>query len=347
MNPDAQQLLPVAPEVLEQILDALPVVNIGRLQQASSLIRAAAKERRPWVLHRRRLDACWSWRKAHAAETALFFDMRGSPGLWTPGPNDKHGNVIESCKDDDVAGVVGTDASWLWLSGGTDWQGFQGGFRCISECGIQPTWLTFNVRIATPALSGAFLTFSAAQRTWGLEDIVMAFHYSGDERLSQRRCFVVQTGAAQHGDMSHPILELPEIVADRPYQIAMNFDWAAGVMSVFIDGVRYVHLLPFKAAHPVRFSAIYNWRSGARTAFSELMVGHCCPYAIRSNEVKSRLSARCKHRSSPSCTLSSAVGSSATVSTGKSLTLTGLLFGSAAFGFLVAVLAQQLLAASQ
>merc|ERR1719329_1235976 len=197
--------------------------------------------------------------KAHAVEASVLFDMLGSTGPWTPGPNDRHGNLLEVGGNEVSVEDAGTPESWLCLSGGTDWQGFQGGFRCISEDGIQPDWLTFRVRIGTPALSGAFLTLAGAQRTWGLEDVVFAFHYSGDERSKQKRCFVVQTGATQHGDSSFPVNLEPEIVADRPYEIAVRFDWAQGKASFFVDGVERVGQMPLKSTRSVRYAAMYNW----------------------------------------------------------------------------------------
>jgi len=274
-----KQLIPAAAEILEQVFDASFIVDIGRLQQTSRHIRHVSQERRPCVLQRRGLQAQWSWRKGHAAESALFFDMQGSPNTWTPGPNDRQGNVMYNVGSNDD-GDIADDLSWLWLSGGTDWQGFQGGFRCISDVGLQPQWVTFRVRIATPSVSGAHLTFAAAQRTWAFEDIIFAFHYSGDERAQQRRCFVVQTGTTQQGDTSYQIRLQPEVVADCPYQVAVHFDWTAAKMSVFVDGILHVDGVPFKATKPLRFAAIYNWRSSARTAFSELMLGNVCPYGL-------------------------------------------------------------------
>lgn len=343
---DAPQLLPVAAEILEQVFDVLPIADIGRLQRTCRPSRVAAKDRRPWVLQRRGLEPRWPWRKAHAAEAALFFDMLGSPSLWTPGPNERHGNVMERGDDHDATDVAESPVSpWLWLSGGTDWQGFQGGFRCISEVGIQPTWLTFRVRISTPALSGAFLTFAAAQRTWGLEDIVLAFHYSGDERSHQRRCFVVQSGAVQHGGTTHPIRMQDEVVADKPYVVAVNFDWRAGVMSVFIDGVEHLHRKPFRAERPVSFAAVYNWRSGARAAFSELMLGYACPYAACSASSETApadhtLRACCKRRLP---TKARPMASTSTF-TKAMRSSSKLLYASAALGVLAAVVVQQLVA---
>lgn len=305
------EALPAAAEVLEQILDALPVADIGHLQQVSRPIQAVARDGRAQVLLRRGFDEGWSWRKAHATEAALFMDMLGvGSQQWSPGPNENvECNVMEQDSD---AG------SWLWLSGGTDWQGFQGGFRCVSGEGIRPTWVTFRIRIRTPALSGAFLTLSPAQRTWGLADPILTFNYSGDERASQTRCFVVQTGSTQKGDKNYICRVKPEITMDRPYEVAVHLDWRTSAMSVFIDGEQHVHRAPFRATEPVRFAALYNWRSGAWTAFSELMLGDVCPYTLhnapgtlfkptaklssRSASASSFLSCQCRKRNSNSTT---------------------------------------------
>jgi len=346
---DHAQLLPTAAEILEQVLYGLPIADIGRLQQTSRHSLAAADERRPWILRRRRVEASWTWRKVHAAEVALFYDLLGSPSLWNPGPNLRHHNVLEcggSDENDDTVDDALDHPSarggpWLWLSGGTDWQAFQGGFRSISEDGIKPTWLTFRVRIATPELSCAFLTFASARRTWGLEKIVLAFHYSGDERLTQRRCFIVQAGATQHGDASHVIRLQPEIVADQPYQVAVKFDWDASVMSVFIDGVEHIHCAPFKTEEPIRFAAIYNWRSGARTAFSELLRGNACAYsACDSSAQLPKPRGCCKRRVPPKNASPNVFGSAGVTSTSTKLLLT-----SAIIVLLASVMMQQQLLA--
>lgn len=329
---ETQQSLPVTAEILEEVLNALPVIDIGRLQQVSGPFVAAACECRQRVLQRRGLAGGWPWRKAHAAESALFSDALGGLGHWAPGPNRVDGNVMERGSDDD----------WLWLSGGIDWQGFQGGFQCISPSGIQPSWITFRVRVATPALSGAFLTFSAARRTWGLEDVVLAFQYSGDERSQQRRCFVVQTGATQHGDTSFACRVESEIVADRPYEVAVHFEWESSLMSVFIDGTRCVERVPFRADRSVRYAAVYNWRSGARTAFSELMLGNSCPFdgcAAVVRRAKSRPSghACCRRRTTAPLVKSGLAKAGAPKK---------WLFAGAVFGFLMAAATQQILAGS-
>merc|ERR1740121_288198 len=51
-------------------------------------------------------------------------------------------------------------------------------------------------------------------------------------------------------------------------------------MSLYVDGSLQVDRVPFKAGAPIRHAAFYNWRSGARAAFSELALGDECPYPI-------------------------------------------------------------------
>mmetsp|Transcript_82930 Transcript_82930/g.130752 ORF Transcript_82930/g.130752 Transcript_82930/m.130752 type:complete len:348 (-) Transcript_82930:90-1133(-) len=286
--------------ILLDALELMPAHSIARLQLASSRIRSSTEKLRSRVLSRRGLPDYWSWQKAHAVEAALFVDPLGDPGVWIPGPNYKDNtpcNTMESDADHDQS------APWLWLSGGTDWQGFQGGFRVVSDEGIRPTWVSFRVKVSTPELSGAFLTLSSQRHTWGLADPVLVFSYKGDE-TSQKRCFAVQTGATQNGDVSHTCNISPEVVCDSPYEVAVYLDWSSSVMSVFIDGTQHVDRVPFKGFHPIRFAAIYNWRSRARTAFSELLLGHDCPFewapkqlpaaARASSAGNARCSSRCR-----------------------------------------------------
>lgn len=344
----SHQLLPAAAEVLEQVFDALQINDIGNVQATSRHTLAVAEERRSRVLKRRNMEAFWSWRKAHAVESALFFDMLGSPSLWALGPNQQHHNVIEEGNDND-------GSPWLQLSGGTDWQAFQGGFRCISQDGIRPTWVTFRVRIATPELSCAFLTFAAAQCRWGLEDIVLGFNYSGDENAQRRRCFTVQTGATQNGGSSMPIHVEPEIVANQAYQVSIHCDWASSAMSVFVDGVKYVDSMPLRTARPIIFTALFNWRSGARTAFSELMLGDTCPcelcdasvWRTRSLAQRAR-SACCKRRPPPNHESQVPSGPSASPWTTRksSWTARKTLFATATIGCVAAVAVQQFVVAS-
>jgi len=101
--------------------------------------------------------------------------------------------------------------------------------------GVRPTWVSFRVRVATPELSGAFLTLAAGQHTWGLADPVLVFSYRGDEG-AHRRCFSINTGATQHGDETHYCHIDPEVIATKPFDVAVNLDWYAQTMSVYIDG---------------------------------------------------------------------------------------------------------------
>mmetsp|Transcript_23125 Transcript_23125/g.66717 ORF Transcript_23125/g.66717 Transcript_23125/m.66717 type:complete len:345 (+) Transcript_23125:98-1132(+) len=249
---------------LRELLAAMPAEDICRLLQAERRLREAAACLRPQVLAQRGRDPAWSWRKVRAVEGALFCDLLGDPGIWKPGPNERGAcNVLER---------EGGEGPWLWLSGGTDWQGFQGGFRNVSEEGLRPAWVSFRVRVATPTLSGAFFTLSGEQHLWGLADPVMVFSYRGDDCSSGRRCFSVQP-YAKHGAV--PLFMQPEseVAGDRPYDVALRLDWETGMLSAYLDGKLCIEGVPFKASTPIRYVAIYNWRSGARTAFSELALG--------------------------------------------------------------------------
>merc|ERR1719323_2753566 len=90
--------------------------------------------------------------------------------------------------------------------------------------------------------------------------------------------------------------------ADHPYDIALRLDWAAGVLSVFIDGCKHISDVHFRTATPIRYAAIFNWRSGARTAFSELMLGDDCPYdlpggaALKQRAAAARPCGACRRR---------------------------------------------------
>lgn len=273
--------------VLSDLLDLLPIQTIGRMMSTSKDTGTGIEVLRKRTLSRRGLHPSWSWQKAQALETALFSDPLGDPCIWTPGPNGQS----SPCNTMESGGEFGQAESWLWLSGGTDWKGFQGGFRTVSEVGIFPTWVAFRVRIATPELSGAFLTLSSSQHTWGLADPILSFSYCGDEKTHQRRCFSVLAGNVKtqaQANLALPCYVEPEVVCDKPYDVAVWFDWNAKVMSVFIDGKRCLDRITFEADSPIRYAAIYNWRSGARTAFSELILGDTCPFTLPRSVIPQR-----------------------------------------------------------
>lgn len=257
---------------LRELLAAMPAEDVCRLLQADRRLSEAAASLRPQVLARRGSDPAWSWRKVRAVEGALFCDLLGDPCIWKPGPNERSAcNVMEHDRG---------EGPWLWLSGGTDWQGFQGGFRCVSEAGVRPAWVSFRVRVATPSLSGAFFALSSEQHHWGLADPLMVFGYRGDDGPPGcRRSFAVQP-YAQHGSVPRFVRPEPEVSGDRPYDVALHLDWRAGLLSVFVDGRLHIEAAPFNASGPIRYMAIYNWRSGARTAFSELALGRECPLEL-------------------------------------------------------------------
>lgn len=258
--------------VLHGLLAAMPAAAIGRAGMIDPAMRALVAELWPTLAAERRFPAWWPLQKANVVEAAAFFDALDRPDLWQKGPNNKvEGNSLET----------GADGTWLWLSGGTDWQGFHGGFRRVSQEGLRPPWVSFRVQVGTPALSGAFLTLAADTHTWGLEDVVLLFNYRGDDNPQDKRCFSVQTTASQHGGKRVVCRPTAEVSPDRPYEVAISFDWSRGVMSAFIDGERLVADEPFNVANPVRFAALHNWRAGARTAFSDFALGDAPPCLTR------------------------------------------------------------------
>lgn len=255
-------------QVLHGILAAMPAAEIARVAAVDPAMRQMVLELWPTLVVERRFPAWWPLQKANVVETAAFFDAMDQPDLWQKGPNKKvEGNLLER----------GADGSWLWLSGGTDWQGFQGGFRRVSEDGLRPSWVSFRVQVGTPSLSGAFLRLAADTHTWGLEDILLQFEYRGDDCQQDKRCFSVQTTASQHGGKRRVCRPSVEVSPDTPYEVAIHFEWGKGVLSVFVDGDRLAVDEPFNVANPVRFVALYNWRSAARTAFSDLALGNAAP----------------------------------------------------------------------
>jgi len=244
------------------------------------------------ALARRGVHSNWSWQKAHAVETAFFCNPSADPDVWMQGPN-----VQRQCNA--IQHEDGADP-WLCLSGGTDWQGFQGGYRQISEDGVRAKWVTFKVRIDTTALSGAFFTLSGSRHTWGLSEPIFLFTYRGDDSTQYRRSFTVETSPFSQNGFVHKMCPDDAVVADRPYDVALRFDWDRSVVSVYINGKQYVNRVPFSSAVPVRYAAIYNWRSEARTAFSDLTIGNHCPYQLEDAEEANQLGGfkfKCPQRS--------------------------------------------------
>lgn len=201
----------------------------------------------------------------------MVFDRIMTPeASWASGPNTKfEGNSW-------VPGD-GRESQWVWLIGGTDWQGFQGLYKQVSDDGIHPQWISFKVRVETTALAGAFLAVSAGRHTWGLKPLIFLFGFWGDEGSSPRRCFKMQTMGRQGTlDWSACIQQVP-VVSNRAYAISVNLDWKRGLLEVYVDNEKVLCKVPFLQTESVRYVGLYNWRSGARTAFSELMLGNSQP----------------------------------------------------------------------
>lgn len=306
--------------MLSEVLLMLPAEDIARQMMVDRAGLLTAQALRGRVLERRHAAAAagWSWRKAHAVESADFRDLPCSDGAaWTPGPNDRYeSNVIERSGDDD---------EWIWLSRGTDWQSFQGGLRVVSESGIRPAWVTFQVRVATPEVSGANLALASRESGWALQRPSLLFSYRGDD-CSPRRCFMLETCAAASGRFErHPCRPADEVVPGEVYKVAIHFDWSRGSLQMFINGKTHVQAAPFDTAEPICLAAIYNWRSNAVTGFSELMLGSTCPYELEDPiEVRgSRRQWSCPGRQSPTPHPSTALVARTLLSAVAALALTG------------------------
>mmetsp|Transcript_23193 Transcript_23193/g.59164 ORF Transcript_23193/g.59164 Transcript_23193/m.59164 type:complete len:360 (+) Transcript_23193:45-1124(+) len=265
--------------VLQRMCECLPIVELCRLQPAAKTLANHVRDNREDLLKARRLPAGWPWHKAHVVEDAVFFDRMVLPeDSWSNGPNTKsQGNKCSMS--------VGEDGEWLWLTGGTDWQGFQGLFRQVSGSGVKPRWLSFQVRVETLAVSGGFLAVSSGQHTWGLQPLLLLFGFRGDDGPGPTRRFKVQTSsspAAQGPAAWHSCggEGAAEVESGRPYSVAIHLDWARGKLAVFIDGQEQLREVPFQNNAPIRFLGLYNWRSESRTAFSELLLGRARPFSL-------------------------------------------------------------------
>lgn len=264
--------------------------DLSRLRCTESLGLKAVDSVLPRVLVRRGLSPGWSLRRA--TET-IFYDALDDVRSWRKGPNSQSlGNALTVDGD-------GDDQQWLWLSGGTDWQAFQGCFRCFSEAGVRPSWITFRMRIATPEISGACLALCASQHMWGFTELALVVGFCGTD-ASNVPCFTLQTDVASDryvgaNNLLHKGCPLPMgspstlRCTDRPFDIAVHLDWGKKKASLFVDGSPHIWRVPFKARTPVRFIAFYNWRKDARTAFSELAVGDHRPDTITDRSIISEL----------------------------------------------------------
>jgi len=260
--------------MLDQVLPLLASREVARLQLADQECYDITKALRAKVLSSRGWGSDWTWRKAHAVEAADFRDAPESgEELWTQGPNARSvGNRLERL------------GGWLWLSRGTDWQAFQGGFRTVSNAqeGIRPSWVTFQVRVATLAATGANLVLSSKRTRWGLEHPTFLFSYRGDGS-SHSRSFFLETCIGPDGAgkiTGHPCLSPVGVDSDQAYAIAVKLDWTKGRLAVYINGRLSITSVPFDNEDPVKVAAVYNWRSNAHTAFSEIMMGSLCPYPV-------------------------------------------------------------------
>jgi len=259
----SSQLLPV----LQGVAENLGALEIARLEVTSQHLSNALGTLRPTVLGQRGQNPGWTWQKAHSVLSAALYDPLNELQSWTPGPYDRSDRNVMEVREDAV-----------WLSGGTDWQGFQGAFRCVSDEGVQASWVAFRVRIATPEVSGAFLALYALKRNWGFTGPVLVFNYRGAE-VKDDHCFSLRTEFGQAGHEKRHVSQRFETSEDRPFDISVHLDWSQKTASMFVDGVPQVTGVPFQGTDPIRYATLYNWRSGARTAFSDLTIGNNCPSA--------------------------------------------------------------------
>jgi len=197
-------------------------------------------------------------------EQALFFDDFTSVGQWLPGPNSK-----AMCNNVEIG-----EGPWLWLSGGTDWQLFQGVHRQFVAEPACPRWISFEVRIATPEYSGAFIAFASGVKNWGLRHPALVFSYIGDEREKTKRSFVVQGDPRSYGSSC---VVLSDIKPHRAYRIAICLDWASHTMDIWVDGEKRVEKESFNSDEKLQMAAVYNWRSMARTAVANFCIGEVAP----------------------------------------------------------------------
>eukprot|EP00929_Paragymnodinium_shiwhaense_P063552 TRINITY_DN31748_c0_g1_i1.p1 TRINITY_DN31748_c0_g1~~TRINITY_DN31748_c0_g1_i1.p1 ORF type:complete len:357 (-),score=77.05 TRINITY_DN31748_c0_g1_i1:155-1225(-) len=257
---------------LAAVLACLAADGAFRISKLDRRCRAAAGTLWPDVAELQGFPRWWSMQRVHQVQVATFADpLHQAASSWQPGPNLKsESNMLRQ----------GADGSWCWLSGGTDWTGFQGCYRRISGEGFRPEWLSFRVQIEQPEFSGAFLALAADTHTWGLEELTLMFSYRGDESAKDRRCFAVQTTVAQHG--GKPSICRSEgseepVACNVPHDVAIRLDWSRGLLSVFIDGEQLVRDKEFNVTAPIRYAALYNWRSQACAAFADLVLGPGLP----------------------------------------------------------------------
>lgn len=241
----------------------LPAADGSRLLHCCNrLLHEVASRCLMEVLEQRGFPSSWSWQRVHHAETAILFDPLLDPSLWHPGPNRK-----AECN-----GLEVSPSYWLWLSGGTDWQLFQGIYRDLPESDAKPQWLSFEVFVGTPEFSGAFVALAPGTHTWGLETPTIVFAYNGDERAAFRRSFTVSDGS------SSSAVVLSDVDPRRPYAVAVHLDWTAGTMNVYVDGVQRISTRPFNAERTINTVALYNWRRQARHALANLCLGPHPPH---------------------------------------------------------------------
>eukprot|EP00746_Dinoflagellata_sp_MGD_P001431 gnl/MRDRNA2_/MRDRNA2_102700_c0_seq1.p1 gnl/MRDRNA2_/MRDRNA2_102700_c0~~gnl/MRDRNA2_/MRDRNA2_102700_c0_seq1.p1 ORF type:complete len:338 (+),score=56.21 gnl/MRDRNA2_/MRDRNA2_102700_c0_seq1:75-1016(+) len=262
MDDEARSPFSLEANLTCEILSMLPLVDAAKLHMTDRHVREIGRTALPNLLTQRGLHPSWSWQKGRMVEDAHFFENFQTLEHWLPGPNSNSGSTCNN--------VETGEGPWLWLTGGTDWQLFQGVYRQVLEKPARPCWISFEVRIAAPAYSGAFVALASGLKNWGLSAPALVFSYIGDERQKTQRCFVVQGNPKQY---SSSRVVLPDIKPDRAYSIAVCLDWTSHVMSIWVDGEQRIEKEPFNTDADIQMVAVYNWRSSARTALANLCIG--------------------------------------------------------------------------
>lgn len=272
--------------MLDKILEVLPALDAVRLGMVDKQCLGKLGRSRIKILRGRSFSSSWSWQKACAAESSVLFDGFNDfnpSDCWRIGPNcseaensdsRSNGNVLEKKSDE--------DGLWICLSGGTDWSAFQGIYRSIDE-GVFPNYISFLVKVDTPDVSCASISFFSSRTTWGFSKPVLMFSYQGMER-TQQCCFALQCGSIP-GKSDYICRPEPKILSNKVYEVVIKLDWKQSYISVFINGHLQLERVPCKLEEPIRYVSFFNWRSRAQSSLSQLMLGNLCPTRIISSDL--------------------------------------------------------------
>lgn len=284
--------------LLERVCELLSALDVARMLMVSHHFWAFGADSMPRFIEKR-FRPGWQLQTAYASEVAVFFDYMRDTTRWMDGPNASKPYNVASTDT-----LPGDEGAWTFLKDGTDWLGFQGIYCQFSQKGCRPKWVSFRVCLHTLDLSGAFFALSAGKRTWGLQPIIFIFNYRGDDMQSGKRCFALQT-LPNSGELHIMELEQEQIRAGVAYEVSIRLHWGTGTLALFINGQKVLEAVPFQADLQPQLVGLYNWRSQAVCAFSEVMIGNAPPYQLTKNalsvwrisEGHSRFSDRSRNRS--------------------------------------------------